>query len=114
MIIGDAFQVFSTFPLDIRELQPGQGSQFIKDISTDALKLTITGLIGLGLNLTLVAWWICVGENVVDRLRGTVYSSVMGRPMAWFDLGMGMKGEEEGGKNEEVVGAGGLMGKFAT
>jgi hypothetical protein len=30
--------------------------------------------------------------------------------MDWFDMGMGMRGDEEG---EEAVGAGGLMTKFS-
>jgi ATP-binding cassette subfamily B (MDR/TAP) protein 1 len=119
MVVGDAFEIFATFPLDVSDLQPGQANKFVAGISSCALKLTVAGLIGLGLNTVMVAWWVCLGEKITNDLRTRVYDGVMARPMAWFDLGMGMKavetedGEGTTATNAEAIGAGGLMGKFA-
>ncbi len=120
VVIGEAFEIYSAFPTDVSTLQPGQGTAFIAAISTCAIKLAVAGAIGLVLNVAMIGWWVCLGEKVANCLRGKVYESVMGRSMAWYDLGMGMKATDSASTvdgaatdSQEAVGAGGLMGKFA-
>lgn len=116
ILIGDAFTSFSLFPLNPLAATADERTLLTSSISGIALKLTLLGLVGLALNVVVVASWVVYGEGVARATRGRVFESVMARGMEWFDGGMGMKGggeKMEEGEKEENVGAGGLMGKFA-
>lgn len=112
VLIGDLFIPFSAFPLDQHSATPSQSATLIKDVSAIALKLALVGVAGFVVHTLVGRVWIGYGERVADRLRRSVYESVISKDMAWFDLGMGMK-TSDSENQEESVGAGGLMAKFA-
>lgn len=119
ILVGDAFGAFSGYPLDYRLATAEQSATMLKDISKACLILTVVGLAGWVGNCTMVWMWVRIGELVTHRLRGVVYQSVMDRGMEWFDMGMGLRLEDEkddangiADDGEENVGAGGLMSKF--
>jgi ATP-binding cassette subfamily B (MDR/TAP) protein 1 len=116
IIIGDAFGVFSGYPLDHSLATSEQSHKLVKEVGNFCLRLTLVGLAGWIVNCAMISLWVRVGEMVAHRLRKAVYTSVMARGMEWFDLGMGLKGEDSKDNSsadaEESVGAAGLMAKF--
>lgn len=114
MIIGEAFAVFSAYPADINLANNEMDFMLSVGVKQTSLKLTIAGIVAMLLNYIKGAMWIRHGERVVSRLRQTVFDGVQMKSMEWFDLGMGINGDEEDedGNKIEAVGAGGLMAKF--
>jgi ATP-binding cassette subfamily B (MDR/TAP) protein 1 len=114
IIIGDAFAVFSNYPLQVSQASPEQNAALAAGVKLSSIKLTVAGLVAMFLNYVKGALWIRHGEGVVSRLREAVFIGVQGKEMEWFDLGMGINPDEkdEEGKNAEAIGAGGLMAKF--
>ena len=108
LVVGDAFNAFVQYPLD--NIATDVQRQALKSsIQSTTEKLAITGAAAVVLNYAKGALWARHGENLTNRLRQAVYTSVRSKPMEWFDLGMGMKTEA---KDSESIGAGGLMAKF--
>lgn len=114
MIIGEAFAVFSAYPSDIAMATDQTDFMLSAGVKLTSVKLTIAGVVAIALNYIKGALWIRHGEGVVSRLRETVFEGVQAKDMEWFDLGMGVNGDEEDedGKKIESIGAGGLMAKF--
>lgn len=114
IIIGDAFAVFSNYPLQVSQATSEQNAALAAGVKLSSVKLTIAGLVAMSLNYVKGALWIRHGEGVVSRLREAVFVGVQGKEMEWFDLGMGINPDEKDdeGKNAEAIGAGGLMAKF--
>jgi len=114
IIIGDAFAVFSNYPLQVSQATSEQNAALAAGVKLSSVKLTIAGLVAMLLNYVKGALWIRHGEGVVSRLREAVFVGVQGKEMEWFDLGMGINPDEKDdeGKNAEAIGAGGLMAKF--
>lgn len=110
IIIGDAFAVFSAYPLDNSLATSEQKQALISGINTTCIKLAIAGGIAALLNYMSQALWQRHGEALTARLREAVYLGVQGKKMEWFDMGMGMSETE--GEDGETVGVGGLMAKF--
>lgn len=114
VLVGDLFIPFSAYPADQHVATPAQSAQLNHDVSAIALKLALVGVAGFVVHTLVGRLWIGYGERVADRLRRAAYDSVVAKEMAWFDLGMGMKGNEQvdTATSGESVGAGGLMAKF--
>lgn len=114
MIIGEAFAVFSAYPADISQATDETDFMLSLGVKQSSIKLTVAGVVAILLNYIKGALWIRHGEGVVSRLRETVFDGVQAKDVEWFDLGMGVNGEEEDedGKKIESIGAGGLMAKF--
>jgi ATP-binding cassette subfamily B (MDR/TAP) protein 1 len=114
IIIGEAFNVFSKYPLNLSQATPEDAAALSKGVILSSIKLTVAGIVAILLNYLKSALWIRHGEGVVSRLREAVYIGVQGKEMEWFDMGMGINPDEkdEEGRNTEAIGAGGLMAKF--
>lgn len=114
LIIGEAFAVFSAYPADIDIATTEMDIRLSIGVKQTSLKLAIAGLVAMLVNYIKGALWIRHGERVVSRLRQKVFDGVQAKNMEWFDLGMGINGDEEDedGNKIEAVGAGGLMAKF--
>jgi ATP-binding cassette subfamily B (MDR/TAP) protein 1 len=108
-IIGEAFDVFVRFPLDARGATSADKDALMKGITTTTIELVGAGAAALVLNYAKGALWARHGEMVVDRLRKAVFDGVQEKGMTWFDMGMGMREEDQ--EEGETVGAGGLMAK---
>lgn len=114
LIVGEAFAVFSAYPAEIAGATDDMDHMLSAGVKKTSLKLAIAGLVAMLVNYIKGALWIRHGERVVSRLRETVFDGVQAKNMEWFDLGMGINGDEEDedGNKIEAVGAGGLMAKF--
>jgi ATP-binding cassette subfamily B (MDR/TAP) protein 1 len=110
IVIGDTFQVFSKFPIMTALATPEQRSALLEGVRYQTIRLSAAGLFAIVANYIKAVVWSWHGEVVAARLREQVYQGVQEKGMDWFDMGMGMRGDEEG---EEAVGAGGLMTKFS-
>ena len=111
-VVGDAFQVFESYPLDDIATD-AQRAAFTSGIQTTCIKLTVAGILGVVFNYLKTVAWIRHGETHVGRLRQTVYVGMQRKGMEWFDLGMGMNDKSGVSEhNGETVGAAGVMSKF--
>ncbi|ODN99237.1 hypothetical protein I350_07396 [Cryptococcus amylolentus CBS 6273] len=113
VVIGDAFEIFAAYPM-VMSTVTETDKQTLKDgVRDTCIKLTIAGVLALVLNYCKGIVWTLYGETVANRLRGKVFRGVQDKSMKWYDMGMGMREEEQGeGKENDAVGAGGLMTKF--
>lgn len=109
-VIGEVFDVFVRFPIDAGVATAEDRAQLSSGVTTNTIKLCVAGAAALALNYAKGAFWQRHGEAVVDRLRTAMYTGVQNKPMAWYDLGMGMREEDQ--EEGESIGAGGLMAKF--
>ena len=114
MVVGEAFAVFAAYPTDLALATPEHGMALTYGVIQTSIKLTVAGAVAIVLNYITGALWIRHGEGVVSRLREAVFDGVQEKDMEWFDLGMGLNGDEvdEEGNKIESIGAGGLMAKF--
>lgn len=114
LVVGEAFQVFASYPSDLSLVTPEIAETFAKGVKMTSLKLALAGTAAMLLNYIRGALWIRHGERMVARLRETVYVGVQAKGMEWFDLGMGLDPDEvdEDGEKADNIGAGGLMAKF--
>lgn len=114
MVVGEAFQIFATYPLDLSQATPAGNTALSQGVKSTSLKLTIAGLVAVLLNWVKGALWVRHGETVVAKLREKVYVGVHAKGMEWFDLGMGLDPDEvdKDGEKSDNIGAGGLMAKF--
>ncbi|KAL1411210.1 ATP-dependent permease [Vanrija albida] len=118
IVIGEAFGALQRYPPGpplTPPQTPEQKHRLVTDVGTASLKLLITGIAAWILEYLKTAAWYYFGEGLTDHLRRLVFDGVQRKPMAWFDVGMGMQ-SDEGVKLEEganvAVGMGGLMAKF--
>lgn len=109
-VIGEVFDVFVGFPTDAALATPEDRARLSSGVAQNTIKLCVAGAAALALNYAKGAFWQRHGEAVVDRLRKAVYAGVQNKSMAWYDLGMGMREEDQ--EEGESIGAGGLMAKF--
>ena len=97
LVIGQAFDAFSRFPLT--NPTPADRSQLRHEVGISAAELVALAAGSFALSSLTSALWISTGERNVMRVRQKVYSSVARRTMDWFDT-------------EMPGGAGGLMAQF--
>lgn len=109
-VIGEVFDVFVLFPIDASTATQAQKDALSAGVKVNTMKLVGAGSAALVLNYAKGALWTRHGEILVDRLRKAVFEGIQNKGMAWFDLGMGMREEDQ--EEEETVGVGGLMAKF--
>lgn len=113
IVIGNAFAIFAAYPLNISLATDADRAALRSGVANTSIQLTVTGVLALLFNYMKGVMWTRYGETVADRLRSKVYHCVQGKPMEWYDMGMGMREEGQGeGKENDAVGAGGLMSKF--
>jgi ATP-binding cassette subfamily B (MDR/TAP) protein 1 len=110
IVIGDAFEIFSSYPMSSSVATAEQRQALISGVDGTCIKLAIAGGIAAVSNYLGQALWQRHGEALTARLREAVYLGVQGKKMEWFDMGMGLNEDE--GEDGETVGAGGLMAKF--
>lgn len=113
-VVGDSFNAFAFFPLDIRTATQDQKDDLRQKTKISALSLMAMGIGFIILHTLMCGLWVWIGERNVRAIRREVYSKVGARAIEWFDLGMGVDngGEEVGEDKEGGVGAAGLMSKF--
>jgi ATP-binding cassette subfamily B (MDR/TAP) protein 1 len=109
-VIGEVFDVFVLFPVDASMATQAQKDALSAGVKVNTIKLVGAGAAALVLNYAKGALWSRHGEILVDRLRKAVFEGIQNKGMSWFDLGMGMREEDQ--EEGETVGAGGLMAKF--
>ncbi|WVR05015.1 hypothetical protein IAU60_002027 [Kwoniella sp. DSM 27419] len=113
-VIGDAFAIFAAYPFNTNLATDQARAALKQGVSETSVKLGVAGILAVLANYLKGLFWVWYGESVTGRLRIKVYNGVQVKSMKWFDLGMGMKEEEEvEGEKKESIGAGGLMSKFA-
>lgn len=113
IVIGNAFAIFAAYPLNTSLATDADRAALRSGVANTSIQLTVAGVLALLFNYMKGVTWTRYGETVADRLRSKVYHGVQGKPMEWYDMGMGMREEEQGeGKENDAVGAGGLMSKF--
>ncbi|KIR76978.1 ATP-binding cassette, subfamily B (MDR/TAP), member 1 [Cryptococcus gattii EJB2] len=113
IVIGNAFAIFAAYPLNTSLATDADRAALRGGVANTSIQLTVAGVLALLFNYMKGVMWTRYGETVADRLRSKVYLGVQGKPMEWYDMGMGMREEEQGeGKENDAVGAGGLMSKF--
>ncbi|WVQ71433.1 hypothetical protein IAR50_000970 [Cryptococcus sp. DSM 104548] len=113
VVIGDAFEIFAAFPMVLSAVTEADRQTLKAGVRDTCIKLTVAGVLALVLNYCKGIMWTIYGETVANRLREKVFKGVQDKSMKWYDLGMGMREEEQGeGKENDAVGAGGLMTKF--
>lgn len=113
IVIGNAFAIFAAYPLNTSLATDADRAALRSGVANTSIQLTVAGVLALLFNYMKGVMWTRYGETVADRLRSKVYHGVQGKPMEWYDMGMGMREEEQGeGKENDAVGAGGLMSKF--
>jgi ATP-binding cassette subfamily B (MDR/TAP) protein 1 len=109
LVIGDLFQDFEDYPLITTAATSTQRDTLTSLTTTSCIKLLVAGGYAVLINYLKGVMWARHGETIVSRLREAVFVGVQNKPMEWFDLGMGLKDEDE---TSESIGAGGLMAKF--
>lgn len=113
IVIGNAFAIFAAYPLNTSLATDADRAALRGGVANTSIQLTVAGVLALLFNYMKGVMWTRYGETVADRLRSKVYHGVQAKPMEWYDMGMGMREEEQGeGKENDAVGAGGLMSKF--
>ena len=110
IVIGDVFDILVKFPVVANMATEEQKSALRDGVMTNTLKFIAAGAVALTLNYAKAALWQLHGETLVDRLRRAVFEGVQNKQMAWYDLGMGLREEDQ--EEGETIGAGGLMAKF--
>ena len=109
-VIGEVFDVFVLFPVDASMATQAQKDALSAGVRINTIKLVGAGAAALILNYAKGALWSRHGEILLDRLRKAVFDGIQNKGMSWFDLGMGMRDEDQ--EEGETVGVGGLMAKF--
>jgi ATP-binding cassette subfamily B (MDR/TAP) protein 1 len=110
IVIGDTFDVFAQYPIVTGLATAEQRSALLEGVRYQTIKLSSAGLFAIVANYLKAVVWSWHGEVVAAKLREKVFAGVQEKGMDWYDMGMGMREDEEG---EEAVGAGGLMSKFS-
>jgi ATP-binding cassette subfamily B (MDR/TAP) protein 1 len=105
-VIGQAFQALATFTTAD---DPHARQQLTHTMGIVALELVGLALGTLAFSSLMSSIWLWLGERIVRRLRHEVFMAVTTREIEWFDL----LGENKSDKDDESIGAGGLMAKFA-
>jgi len=105
-VIGQAFQAMAAFTTadDLHARQ-----QLNHTMGIVALQFIGLAFGTLAFSSLMSSMWLWVGERIVMRLRHEVFVAVTSRDIEWFDL----LGENKANGDDESVGAGGLMAKFA-
>ncbi|KAL7422237.1 ATP-dependent permease [Cryptotrichosporon argae] len=109
LVIGSAFSAFEAYPLDTLTATAADKHTLMSSVSSTSLKLTVAGILALVFNYLKGVAWYRFSEVTTACLREIIFEGVQGKPMEWYDTGMGM-GEDAVGKDS--VGAGGLMARF--
>ncbi|WVN89031.1 uncharacterized protein L203_104247 [Cryptococcus depauperatus CBS 7841] len=113
IVIGDAFAIFAAYPMLASLATQADRAAFKEGVGKTSTKLVVAGILACVFNYFKGVMWTRYGEFVADKLRMRFYNSVQAKSMKWFDMGMGLREEEEGeGKEYDTIGAGGLMTKF--
>lgn len=105
-VIGQAFQAMATFTTAD---DPQARQQLTHTMGIVSLSFVGLALGTLAFSSLMSTIWLWVGERIVMRLRHEVFLAVTSRDIEWFDL----LGENKSNGDDESVGAGGLMAKFA-
>lgn len=109
LVVGDLFEDFESYPLVTTSATSTQRATLTNLATVSCIKLLVAGGYAVLINYLKGVMWARHGETIVSRLREAVFVGVQNKPMEWFDLGMGLKDEDE---TSESIGAGGLMAKF--
>lgn len=107
-VVGQAFDAFATF--SVSDSSQAAKDKLLHRIGIAALELVALAAGALALGSLTSSLWIWLGEHNAMAIRKRVYDAVTGKDLAWFDTNMGAEGE---GGEKELLGAGGLMTKFA-
>lgn len=118
-VVGKAFDAFTEYnPLSLppSSIPSSANHHFLHRVLGSVYALL--GLAGgcFVISTVSVSAWICLGERTAARVRTALFASVMGKKMAWYDSGMGLKCsvEGEGEEGDEVdISPAGLMTKVA-
>lgn len=129
-ILGDVFDAYTAYnptALPSRAIPQANKDELLRKILKGVWQLSILSIATMALSTAMISAWIVIGEKVATSLRSRVYISISQRKMQWFDLGMGLSGEDDeqgadeghgqsdgqSGADGSSIGAGGLMAKFA-
>ena len=96
---------FSTTPPPVTNADRHRLMERIKVVSLEFVGL---GLATIVIGSAMMTLWVYIGETVAMRLRERLFYAIRGKPMEWFDKGMGTE-NDKGGDG----GAAGLMAKFS-
>lgn len=110
-VIGQSFNAFAAFA--VSEGTPADQASLSAGVGLACLELVGLAFGAFALSATTSALWIWVGERNVRAVRDVVYKSVVGKDMAWFDMGMGAENPTGVEQNNGTLGAGSLMAKFS-
>jgi hypothetical protein len=106
LMVGNAFSALAAFPTDPKLATDALKAKLLKDVGHTSMLFAIAGLLGVIGSYFATIFWVRYSESSTAALRWMVFMGVEGKPMYWFDTGMGL--QEDANK----VGAGGLMTKF--
>jgi ATP-binding cassette subfamily B (MDR/TAP) protein 1 len=107
LMVGNAFSALASYPRDVLTATDEQKRILMHDVGVTSVSFVAAGALGVLANYLMTVLWIRYSENTTSALRRMIFAGVEGKPMAWFDLSMGLQ-EEDANK----IGAGGLMAKF--
>jgi ATP-binding cassette subfamily B (MDR/TAP) protein 1 len=118
VLLAQTFNALSAF-VTVTQGNPSPAAldQAKHDLLSTILRISaiLIGLcfVKLALNASAGSFFAVSGETTVRRLRREVYDGVSSKPLAWFDLGMGMKQDGPDGDAEaSTQGSAGLMSRF--
>ena len=112
LVVGQAFNAFSQFPLTQNPPQSAKAALLHK-VGNAALQLMALAVGSFVLGSVTSSLWIWTGERNVMALRKRVYKAVTQKDMVWFDTKMGAESTVQSADGEQgPLGAGGLMSKF--
>ncbi|KAJ9474629.1 putative Alpha-factor-transporting ATPase (putative) [Pseudozyma hubeiensis] len=113
-VIGKAFDAFASYnptSLPPTSIPSSSNHHFLSRILTTVYALLALSAITFIISTVSVSIWICLGERTAARIRRSVFSSVMGKKMSWYDTGMSLS--SSAGDDEVEISPAGLMTKFA-
>lgn len=110
-VIGQAFDVFATFPHTPNPPQEAK-DELLRGVGLAALELIGLAVGSLALGSITSSLWIWTGEVNVMALRKAVYDAVTHKDIVWFDSHMGATDAAVQSDGDSPIGAGGLMAKF--
>ncbi|GAC96032.1 leptomycin B resistance protein pmd1 [Pseudozyma hubeiensis SY62] len=113
-VIGKAFDAFASYnptSLPSTSIPSSANRHFLSRILNTVYALLALSAIIFIISTLSVSIWICLGERTASRIRRSVFSSIMGKKMSWYDTGMSLS--SSAGDDEVEISPAGLMTKFA-
>lgn len=107
-IVGATFSALTDFSATAPPVTNADRHRLMERIKVVSLEFVGLGLATIFIGSVMMTLWVYIGETVAMRLRERLFYAVRGKPMEWFDKGMGAD-SDKGGDG----GAAGLMAKFS-